>query len=470
MIMINNNYFERRNSINFWVEISMKKKAFLLLLFLAVFLTGCANTKAEDVFRFEAHEVSLTIGETRELKVILGGVSPKEEIVYIVGNSSIIGYEDNMLSALSEGSTKLTAYVKSEPSTRAVVNVSVTKETLSSLRINGATSMLIGENATFTAEVTPSHLSNKVIWKSSDNKVATIDTNGKLTAIKAGNVTISATSEYDRTIVAIKNVEVKYHDATNIDIEFTSGEVIIILSETAKVKATVSPALANPNYTWTTSDAKTVAIDESGNLTAVAVGNATITATSVDGLVSDTIEITVTWAEATAITVKEVTTDIYVNDTFKIEAIVAPANANQEVQVSLSNEQLASISNNVITFIADGTLEVTIKTADGKVEKKIMIVIKPIPAPTDIEFKTADGETTFDEKQSNIALIIEVKPEHALQEYDIISSDENVATVTAKGNGYVLNTKNPGTVTITVTSKVNPELKKSITITVNAIE
>jgi len=187
-------------------------------------------------------------------------------------------------------------------------------------------------------------------------------------------------------------------------------------------------------------------------------------------LVSDTIEITVTWAEATAITVKEVTTDIYVNDTFKIEAIVAPANANQEVQVSLSNEQLASISNNVITFIADGTLEVTIKTADGKVEKKIMIVIKPIPAPTDIEFKTADGETTFDEKQSNIALIIEVKPEHALQEYDIISSDENVATVTAKGNGYVLNTKNPGTVTITVTSKVNPELKKSITITVNAIE
>ena len=59
---------------------------------------------------------------------------------------------------------------------------------------------------------------------------------------------------------------------------------------------------------------------------------------------------------------------------------------------------------------------------------------------------------------------------HALQEFEIASSDENVATVTEKGGKYFLNTKNPGTATITVTSKVNPELKKSITITVNAIE
>ena len=448
----------------------MKKKAFLLLLFLVVFLTGCANTKTKDVFRFEAHEVDLIVGETREIKVILGSVSPKEEIVYVVGNSSIISYQENILTALSVGTTKLTAYVKSEPLTRAVVNITVGKESLSSLKINGVNSILIGESVTFTTEVTPSHLENNVIWKSSDTKVATIDANGKLTGNKAGTTTISATSQYDRTIVAIKTVEVKYHDANKIEIEFTSGKETMVLSETAKVKATISPALANPNYTWTTSDTKIVSVDKDGNLTAVAVGNATITATSADGLVSDTVDITVTWAESTGLTVKEVTTEIYVGDTFKIEATVEPANANQEVEVSFNNELLAKLEKDTITFLAEGTLEVTIKTADGKVEKKLTIVIKPIPAPTDIEFKTTDGETVFDEKQSNIALTIEIKPEHALQEFEIASSDENVATVTEKGGKYFLNTKNPGTATITVTSKVNPELKKSITITVNAIE
>jgi hypothetical protein len=79
----------------------MKKKAFLLLLFLVVFLTGCANTKTKDVFRFEAHEVDLIVGETREIKVILGSVNPKEEIVYVVGNSSIISYQENILTAFS---------------------------------------------------------------------------------------------------------------------------------------------------------------------------------------------------------------------------------------------------------------------------------------------------------------------------------------------------------------------------------
>ncbi len=448
----------------------MKKKAFLLLLFLAVFLTGCANTETKDVFRFEAHEVDLIVGETREIKVILGSVNAKEEIVYVVGNSSIIAYEENILTALSEGTTKLTAYVKSEPLTRAVVNITVGKEPLSSLKINGVDSILIGEEVTFTTQVTPNQLENNVIWKSSDTTVATIDANGKLTGNKAGSITISATSEYDRSIVAIKTVEVKYHDANDIDIAFTSGKATMILSETAKVKATISPALANPNYTWTTSDAKIVSVDGDGNLTAIAVGTAKITATSADGLVSDTVDIEVTWAEATGLTVKESTTDIYVNDTFKIETTVEPTNANQEVQISFNNELLAKLDKDTITFLADGTLEVTIKTADGKVEKKLTIVIKPIPAPTDIEFKTTDGETTFDEKQSNIALTIEVKPEHALQEFEITSSDENVATVTMKGENYVLNTKNPGTATITVTSKVNPELKKSITITVNAIE
>lgn len=448
----------------------MKKKICFLLILLAATLTGCASTKTQDVFRFEAHEVNLIVGEEMNLKIIFGSVNENEEIVYVIGDSDLIKYEDEKLTALAVGTTKLTAYVKDSPLTRASVNITISNKTLSSLKINGVDTLLIGETKVFTTEVTPSDISSNVTWKSSNVKVATVDASGKVSAIKAGNVVISATSKYDSTIVAKKALEVKYHDATSIDITIVSGGINLTIGATAQLKATVSPILANPEYTWTTSDAKIVTIDETGKITAVAAGSAKIVATSADNLVQKEIDITVVWADATNITVNSVTTDIYVNDTFKVEATVEPANANPDFIISVDKEDLVQINNDVITFVAAGTVEVTVKSADGKVEQKMSIVINPIPDPTGIELKTEDGETTYDEKQSNIALVITISPEHALQEYDITTSDETVATVTAKGNGYVLNTKNPGTVTITVTSKVNPTLNASIVITVNAIE
>ena len=63
--------------------------------------------------------------------------------------------------------------------------------------------LTVGNSVTVTATVTPDNATNTTInWTSSDEKVATVDSNGKVTAVAAGNATIKATSESDGDVSA----------------------------------------------------------------------------------------------------------------------------------------------------------------------------------------------------------------------------------------------------------------------------
>ena len=75
-------------------------------------------------------------------------------------------------------------------------------------------------------------------------------------------------------------------------IEFTSESITISAGATEKLDLTITPANANSNLNWTSSDTSVVTVDNEGNITGVKGGTATITVT--DGILSDTITINVT--------------------------------------------------------------------------------------------------------------------------------------------------------------------------------
>ena len=150
------------------------------------------------------------------------------------------------------------------------------------------------ETTQLTATVTPSYADNKnVIWKSSDEKVATVDKNGKVTAIGNGTAIITATS-VSGNYTAKSEITVKIPVEVEKITLTTDKEVLTAVGDLAQITAVIEPADAdNKNIIWKSGDEKIATVDENGKVTAVADGTVTITAATEDGKVSAEITLVV---------------------------------------------------------------------------------------------------------------------------------------------------------------------------------
>lgn len=124
----------------------------------------------------------------------------EDDVTLSVADESIAKLEGNKLVAVSDGSTKITA-TSGIVKTSAKVTVTTKVEQIALSKTEGV--LTVGNSVTVTATVTPDNATNTTInWTSSDEKVATVDSNGKVTAVAAGNATIKATSESDGDVSA----------------------------------------------------------------------------------------------------------------------------------------------------------------------------------------------------------------------------------------------------------------------------
>ena len=151
-----------------------------------------------------------------------------------------------------------------------------------------------GETAQLTAEVTPSYADNKrVTWQSSDEKVATVDENGKVTAVGNGTATITATSvsgSYTATVSVTVKIPVEIQKLT-IEAE---KETLTKIGESTELKVKIEPENADlQKLIWKSDNEKVVTTDENGKVTAVGNGTAEITVTTEDGKITASIMITV---------------------------------------------------------------------------------------------------------------------------------------------------------------------------------
>ena len=155
----------------------------------------------------------------------------------------------------------------------------------------------INESLGLKASISPADATNKdVTWATSDEKIAKVDENGKVTAAGAGKVTITVTTKdggFKATCeVTVRNEEVPVVKVTGVSLDKILAELKI--NESVELKATISPADAtNKEVTWTSSDEKIAKVDANGKVTAVGAGHATIIVTTKDGNFNATCEVIV---------------------------------------------------------------------------------------------------------------------------------------------------------------------------------
>ena len=167
------------------------------------FSAKCPVTVNQPLKAIKMDDIALeTNGHTSEtVAYTLEPADTKEDDVTLsVADESIAKLEGNKLVAVSDGSTKITA-TSGIVKTSAKVTVTTKVEQITLNKTEGT--LTVGNSVTVTATVTPDNATNATVnWTSSDETVATVDSNGKVTAVAAGNATITATSESDGDVSA----------------------------------------------------------------------------------------------------------------------------------------------------------------------------------------------------------------------------------------------------------------------------
>ena len=148
-----------------------------------------------------------------------------------------------------------------------------------------------GEKANLTGRVYPDKCTvHSVTWSSSNESVATVSHDGGVTAIAEGTsiVTVNCDGKKDECTVTVAIVKVP---VTSVSLDKNTADLLV--GETLQLTATVLPSNATDRtVTWTSSDTQ-VATVENGLVTALAAGEAIITAKVEDFSATCTVTVTV---------------------------------------------------------------------------------------------------------------------------------------------------------------------------------
>ena len=206
---------------------------------------------------------------------------------WVVTKQASIGVEGE-----KERTCKVCGYTEKE----TIPSIYIPSYPVTGIKVSQDTLMLTkkDETAQLSAEVVPSYADNtRVTWKSSDEKVATVDEKGKVTAVGNGTATITVTS-VSGNYTAIVAVTVKIPvEIERITIE-TEREILTKIGESTELKVKIEPENADAQkLIWKSGDEMIAVVDENGKVTAIGNGTVIITVTTEDGKNTASITITV---------------------------------------------------------------------------------------------------------------------------------------------------------------------------------
>ncbi|MDD3149036.1 MAG: Ig-like domain-containing protein, partial [Candidatus Riflebacteria bacterium] len=237
-----------------------------------------------------------------------------------------------------------------------------------------------------------------VTWSSDKNNIATVDANGKVTAVAVGTAKITVTTT-DGSKTAVCDVTVTPIPVTGVSLDKTTASLFV--GNTVTLTPTVSPAEAdNKNVTWSTSNS-TVATVNNGVVTGAAAGVATITVTTVDQSKTATCLVTVAAAPIaiTGVAVSPATLGLTVDgQTSTLSVVYTPANANTQKSVawSTSNSAVAGVNatTGVVSPVAAGVATITVTVVDtSDVSRTATCLVTVSPAPVRVTGVTVNPTT-----------------------------------------------------------------------------
>lgn len=340
-----------------------------------------------------ASKLSLNVGDTAQLKTKLSPTDALTTLSFASSDSKVVTVDENgLVTAVGGGKATVTVRTHNGKTAKCSVtaNVKVTGVTLD----KAAANMLVNDKLTLKASILPAGATSKLTWKSSKTSVATVK-DGKVTAKKAGNTTITVTTKGFSASCEITVTAAP----TKVALNAASGTLYVGQSFT--LKAAVSPSGTQTTLTWASSDTGVATVTD-GVVTGVKAGKATIGVKTANG---KTASCKVTVKEAPKVTIKVNKTTLRVGETAAAVASLSP------VTWSVEGSAITVDSSGTITAVAAGDASVWATSEYGTVAGCVITVeAAEDPVPTGsgyiIDISKYQGSINFDKLKPYVSLVI----------------------------------------------------------------
>ena len=424
------------------------------------------DIKAESInFNISSYKITDLAQTPSFTAKILPENTANKKVIWKSSDTSIATANPStgVIKAVSNGTCKITA------TTTDGTNLSASMDIIVDIKANSValdkTSMQITSKNSINklvATVTPSQASQKVAWSSSNGKIATVDSKGRVKAVSNGKCKIIATTTDGTNRTASCDVTVDIKFVTGISFDFNSYTITNV-NQTPVFRPNITPSDAeDKNVRWSSSNTKVATVSSSGVIKAAGNGTCKITATTTDGTnLSASFNITVN-IKATKITLDKTKIELTTGkETEKITSSIEPSIANKAVKYTSSNTSIATVSSDgVVTAVGSGTCKITAATTDGsKVTASCDVTVNIKTTGMKLD-KT---NYTFN-KAETIKINPVITPSKASKKLTWTSSNTKVAIVSSDGK---VTPVGKGTCKITATTTDGTNLSAICNITSN---
>lgn len=264
--------------------------------------------------------------------------------------------DDGLVYAVGPGNAIITAQCGS---VKATCNVKVPEPFIpvTDITLNmNSMSLKVGDTAQLTATVKPTNATDKtILWSSADPSIATVSETGLIKAVDAGSTVIIATCG---DLSAECSINVSYPIINPSKITLNESNLNLYIGSDWQLTAVVEPVNAtDKTVTWTSGNEDIVTVSQSGMVTALGIGETTVTAQC--GPVSASCSVVVSEAPVypAMILLNYESLVLSIGSKEQLLAIILPENTTDKtVSWSSSDPSVATVSETgLVCGVSDGT-------------------------------------------------------------------------------------------------------------------
>ena len=300
-------------------------------------------------------------------------VSADERIASVDENGNVTG--------VKRGKGRITAIAKDGSNIRANISIQVVQGAEEITLDRQELTVDAGKSTVLKATVLPKDANDKnVTWSSSDERIAKVNAQGRVTGVALGECEITCTSKTAEAVWTKATVHVQQPVKK---ISFGTAPTVYV-NETGKLTWTVEPANAsNQALRFKSGNEKILTVSEDGTVTGIKAGETYVSAMSTDGSNRQARIKVKVFQHVTGVHMKRKTAYIDLKATSSAGAILEPSNAtNHNMSWESADESIAAVSpvakqgNRVnITGVRTGSTVVTGTTEDGGFQTSIVVKV-----------------------------------------------------------------------------------------------